>query len=84
MRDKPDGFDCFADCGIGGMEGVSVSDDLLDVLASGAEYARTGFEGRSFRNGGGTPLNDSLSNARHKANKQLRLLAYTTEPTKIF
>jgi len=80
MRDKPDGFDCFDDGGVGN-EGVS--DDLLDVLASGAENARTGVEGRWFRNGGGTPLNDSLRNARHKANKQLLLLAYTTEPTKI-
>ena len=84
MRDKPDGFDCFVDCAIGSKEGDSVSDDLLDVLASGAEYARTGFEGRSFRNGDGTPVNDSLRNARHNANKQLRLLAYTNEPTKIF
>jgi len=43
MRDKPDGFDCFDDGGVVGKEGVS--DALLDVLASGAENARTGVEG---------------------------------------
>ena len=67
MRDKPDGFVCFDDGGVGN-EGAS--DDLLEVLAAGAENARIGFEGRSFGNGSGTSVNDSLRNGPPQANKQ--------------